>query len=128
MIPEMLLYSKDHEWIRFEQGDDAFVGITDHAQEALGDITFVELPKVGKKVVAGDTCAVVESVKAASDVFAPLSGQVTEVNVSLSKEPEKVNRDPYGEGWLYHLSGCDRIAASAKLMTAAQYRDFLAST
>ncbi len=126
-IPEALFYSKDHEWVRFEQGDDAFVGITDHAQEALGDITFIELPKIGRKVVAGDTCAVVESVKAASDVYAPLTGEVTEVNTSLSKEPERVNRDPYGEGWIYHLSGCDRNAA-ADLMTAAQYRKFLAST
>jgi len=127
MIPETLFYTKDHEWIRFEQGDDAVIGITNHAQEALGDITFIELPKVGRKVVAGDACAVVESVKAASDVYAPLSGEVTDINDSLSKEPEKVNRDPYGEGWLYHLSGCDRTNTS-KLMTAEKYREFLAST
>lgn len=127
MIPENLLYTKDHEWIRFEPGDDAVIGITDHAQEALGDITFIELPKVGRKVVAGNACAVVESVKAASDVYAPLTGVVAEVNESLSKEPEKVNHDPYGGGWLYHLSGCDR-AASSKLMTPAQYREFLAAT
>jgi glycine cleavage system H protein len=125
-IPETLFYSKDHEWVRFEQGDDAVVGISDHAQEALGDITFVDLPKVGRKVTAGDACAVVESVKAASDVYAPLAGEVTEVNTNLTKSPEKVNSDPYGEGWLYHLSGCDRNATE-KLMTAAQYRDYLAS-
>lgn len=124
MTPEGLYYSKDHEWVRFEEGGGAVLGITDHAQESLGDITFVDLPKVGRKLSAGDACAVVESVKAASDVYAPVAGQVSGVNEALSREPERINRDPYGEGWIYRLSGCDRSAA-AGLMTAEQYAAFL---
>lgn len=127
MVPGDLFYTKDHEWVRFAGGDEAFIGITDHAQEALGDITFIELPKAGRRLVAGDACAVVESVKAASDVYAPVAGEVAEVNEALAREPEKVNRDPYGDGWLCRLIGCDRAAAGT-LMTAAQYEDYLATT
>lgn len=124
MIPEDLYYTKDHEWVRFEQGDDATIGITEHAQEALGDITFIDLPTIGRKFQAGEACAVIESVKAASDVYAPVTGEVTAVNNALVKEPETVNQDPYGNGWIYQLSGCDRASAAA-LMTAEQYRKFL---
>lgn len=127
MIPENLFYTKTHEWVRFEPGDDAVIGITHHAQESLGEISFIELPKVGRKVFAGDACAVIESLKAASDIHAPLTGRVTEVNTTLTNDPEKINRDPYGEGWLYHLSDCDRSATSS-LMTAAQYQQHLAKT
>lgn len=103
-IPENLKYTKDHEWIA-ETGDGtAVVGITDHAQEALGDLVFVELPEMHRDVASGDVCAVVESVKAASDVYSPISGNVAEVNVALDDAPERVNEDPYGEGWLFRLT------------------------
>jgi glycine cleavage system H protein len=127
MIPGDLFYTRTHEWVRFEPGDDAVIGITHHAQESLGEINFIELPKVGRKVIASDACAVIESVKAASDIHAPLTGRVTEVNTTLARDPEKINRDPYGEGWLYHLSDCDRSAAE-NLMTPAQYRQYIAKS
>ena len=98
-FPENLKYSKEHEWVRFE-GKKAVVGITDFAQSQLGDIVFVELPDKGKTIVAGKRFSVVESVKAVSDIFAPLGGVVTEVNEALNDAPEKVNADPYGEGWI----------------------------
>jgi glycine cleavage system H protein len=125
MDRERLYYTKDHEWLRVEEGDDAVVGITDHAQEALGDITFVDLPKPGKQVKMHDTLAVVESVKAASDVFSPVLGTVAEVNAALTHEPEKINQDPYGAGWICRLTGCD-LSAVKQLMTAEQYNQYLA--
>ncbi len=103
-IPENLKYTKDHEWIAETDDGAAIVGITDHAQEALGDLVFVELPKMRRDVASGDVCAVVESVKAASDVYSPISGNVAEVNVALDDAPERVNEDPYGEGWLFRLT------------------------
>ncbi len=103
-IPENLKYTKDHEWIAETDDGTAIVGITDHAQEALGDLVFVELPEMHRDVAAGDVCAVVESVKAASDVYSPISGNVAEVNVTLDDAPERVNEDPYGEGWLFRLT------------------------
>ena len=103
-IPENLRYTKDHEWIAETDDGTAIVGITDHAQEALGDLVFVELPEMHRDVAAGDVCAVVESVKAASDVYSPISGNVAEVNVTLDDAPERVNEDPYGEGWLFRLT------------------------
>jgi glycine cleavage system H protein len=127
MEPEKLYYTKDHEWLRVEEGAEAVVGITDHAQEALGDITFVELPKPGKRVKAGDQLAVIESVKAASDIFAPVSGTVSEGNQALAQAPEKVNQDPYGAGWICRLTGCDRSGVK-DLMTAEQYKQYLAET
>ena len=99
-------YSKDHEWVRME-GDDAVVGISDYAQEQLGEIVFVELPDVGKQLVKGDQAAVIESVKAASEVYAPVSGKVSEVNGDLDAEPAKVNTDATGEGWLFKVALSD---------------------
>jgi glycine cleavage system H protein len=127
MEPEKLYYTKDHEWLKVEEGGEAVVGITDHAQEALGDITFVDLPKPGKRVKAGDTLAVVESVKAASDVFAPVAGTVAEVNAALSQTPEKINQEPYGGGWICRMTDCD-LKAVKDLMTAEQYKQYLAET
>ena len=116
-------YSRDHEWIRLD-GDIATVGITEHAQEALGDVVFVELPEPGRAVEAGEACAVVESVKAASDVYAPLAGTVTEHNPAIVDDPAKVNADASGEGWFFRLRILD-TGAFAQLMTEADYKAFL---
>ena len=102
-IPSDLRYTKDHEWVRERDDGTWLVGITDHAQTALGDLVFVELPAADADVAAGDACAVVESVKAASDVYSPLTGRVTAVNDALADAPELVNSDPYGKGWLFAL-------------------------
>ncbi len=126
MTPEGLFYTKDHEWLRLEDDGITVVGITDHAQEALGDITFVELPAVGRKIAAGTSFAVVESVKAASDIFMPVEGTVAHVNTELAASPETINRDPYGKGWICRFSGCERSALDG-LMTAKQYAEFLKS-
>ena len=101
-IPEQLRYAASHEWIKVE-GDTGTVGISDHAQGELSDVVYVDLPKVGAKFAAGAVAAVVESVKAASDIYSPASGEVTEVNPDLSKKPELVNSDPYGAAWLFKL-------------------------
>ena len=103
-IPGHLKYTRDHEWIVETDDGTALVGITDHAQEALGDLVFVELPEMRRDVESGDVCAVVESVKAASDVYSPVAGNIAEVNVALDDSPELVNSDPYGEGWLFRLT------------------------
>ena len=103
-IPETFKYTKDHEWIGESDDGTATVGVTDHAQQALGDLVFVELPEAGREVASGEVCAVVESVKAASDVYSPISGTVAEVNAALAESPELVNTDPYGEGWLFRLT------------------------
>ncbi len=100
--PSDLKYATSHEWVRLD-GDIVTVGITDHAQEALGDLVFVELPEVGDEVGAGDEAGVVESVKAASDIYAPVSGEVVEINAALEDTPELINTDPYGEGWMYKI-------------------------
>ena len=123
MVPEGLQYTKEHEWVRMEANGEAVVGITDHAQHELGDITFVETPKVGKAFKVHDSLGVVESVKAASDVFAPVAGTVKEVNAALAREPEIVNRDPYGAGWICRLAN----VTPGALLTAKQYEDFLAT-
>lgn len=102
-IPKELLYTKSHEWIRTTDDGYLEIGITDHAQEMLGDMVFVELPEIGYTVTTGDDCAVVESVKAASDIYAPVSGEIVEVNNELADTPETVNKDPYGDGWLFRL-------------------------
>ncbi len=115
-------FTKDHEWFRVE-GDEATVGITDHAQQALGDITFVDLPKVGKVVSAHDSLLVVESVKAASDVFAPVAGTVSAVNEKLASSPELINQSACADGWLCKLKPF--IPAMTELMTAEQYKIFL---
>lgn len=113
-------YSKDHEWVRVD-GDVATIGITDFAQEQLGDVVFVELPEVGKTVSKGDEVAVVESVKAASEVYAPVSGEVVEANAALEAEPAKVNSDPAGEGWFFKIRLSDQGELDA-LMDEAAYK------
>lgn len=106
-IPGDLKFLKSHEWVRVEDGGKATVGISDHAQSLLGDLVYVELPNVGDTVEAGNACAVVESVKAASDVYAPVSGKVVEVNSALADKPETINEDAYGDGWLFVLEMSD---------------------
>ncbi len=118
-------YTTRHEWVRLD-GDVATEGITDHAQTALGDVVFVDLPEVGREVGANEACAVVESVKAASDVYAPLAGRVVEANERLSEDPGLVNRDPTGEGWFYKLEIAD-AAALDELMDEAGYQRFVES-
>lgn len=110
-LPTELKYTATHEWVRVEGDDIVSVGITDHAQDALGDVVFVELPEVGRTLSTGEEAGVVESVKAASDVYAPVSGEVIEVNSVLEDEPETVNNSPYGDGWFYKL----RISDPAEL-------------
>jgi len=100
-IPGELKFMKSHEWVRIEGDGKATIGISDHAQELLGDLVYVELPEIGARLEAGNTCAVVESVKAASDVYAPITGTVTAVNSALTDAPEIINEDAYGEGWLF---------------------------
>ena len=116
-------YTKEHEWVRLE-GTTATVGITDYAAEQLGDVVFVELPKVGKAMEKGGEAAVVESVKAASEVYAPISGEVVEVNSAIEGEPAKVNAEPMGAGWFIKLKVKNAAEFSA-LMTEAQYRDYV---
>lgn len=106
-IPSELRYTKSHEWIRSMDDGHLEVGITDHAQEMLGDMVFVELPEVGSTVGIGDDCAVVESVKAASDIYAPVGGEIVEVNSLLEDKPELVNADAYGDGWLFRVKNDD---------------------
>ena len=118
-------YSKDHEWIRLD-GDTAIVGITEYAQSQLGDVVYVELPEIGKKVAAGDEAAVVESVKAASEIYAPAGGEVVAVNDALADAPATVNEDAEGKGWFLKLKLADP-AELEKLMSAQQYKDFVAT-
>lgn len=122
-IPERLQYSKDHEWIAVE-GDIGTIGITDHAQHSLGDVVYVELPKVGDAFTAGESFGSVESVKAVSEIFTPVSGEVVEVNESLQDEPEKVNADPYGAGWMIRIRLSNKGELDS-LLTAAEYEDFI---
>ena len=124
-IPENLQYSKDHEWIRVE-GDVGVVGITDHAQKSLGDVVYVELPKVGEKFAAHEPFGSVESVKAVSELFTPVSGEVVEVNNSLQDEPEKVNGDPYGAAWMIRLRIGNRSEIDG-LLSAAEYEDYIST-
>ena len=124
-VPGDLKYTKEHEWAKIE-GDRARIGITDYAQEQLGDVVFVELPKVGAKVTSMSTFGVVESVKAVSDLFAPLTGEVVEVNAELPKKPETVNRDPYGQGWMLVIRMANPAEANA-LLSAAQYEQLIAA-
>lgn len=121
-VPDNLHYSKDHEWVRVE-GDTAVIGITDHAQEQLGDVVYVELPKVGESFAAHESFGSVESVKAVSEIFTPVSGEVAEANESLNDEPEKVNKDPYGEGWMIKMT-MTAAGEVDSLLTAAEYEDF----
>lgn len=116
-------FTKDHEWVRLEDGV-AIIGITDHAQEALGDVVFIELPEPGRDVEEGEACAVVESVKAASDVYAPLAGRVTENNPAVVEDPSLVNKDPSGEGWFFKIQLTDEGAFTA-LMDEDEYTAFV---
>jgi glycine cleavage system H protein len=123
-IPADLCYCASHEWIRLE-GDIATVGISDHAQAELTDVVFVELPALGRKVDAGDPTAVVESVKAASDIYAPIGGEVIEANDAVEADPSLVNTDPYGKGWIFKLRVKDP-ADAARLMDASAYQSHIA--
>ncbi len=125
MVPEQLRYTKEHEWVGLE-GDIATVGITDHAQQELGDIVYVEMPKVGTAVEKGKTLGSVESVKAVSDIYSPVSGEVMEVNEKLADAPEKINQEPYGEAWLVKI----HVSAPAEvsdLLSAAEYESYIAA-
>ena len=124
--PSELKYSKSHEWVRLNDDGSVTVGITDHAQELLGDLVYVEVPEAGSELDAEQACAVVESVKAASDVYAPLAGTVLEVNESLADSPEAVNRDAYGDGWIMKLKPADSNALN-ELMDAGEYQEFIAA-
>ena len=126
MDPNQLRYTRDHEWIGGQDGLYV-VGITDHAQSALGDITFVELPEAGTEAAKNEEVAVVESVKAASDVYAPVAGRVAEINTALEDKPELVNQDPYGEGWFFKLENVDPAELNT-MMDAAAYAVFLAES
>src|SRR5262244_3589831 len=119
MYPDQFRYTKEHEWVNV-QGDRASVGITDHAQSELGDIVYVDLPKVGSKVEAGKSLGSVESVKAVSDIYSPVSGEVIEVNELLATAPEKLNTDPHGEAWLVKVKTSS--SAVEDLMSAADYQ------
>jgi glycine cleavage system H protein len=123
-VPSDLQYTRTHEWVRTLPDGTVEIGITDHAQHALGDLVFVEVPEGGRSVKLGEACAVVESVKAASDVYSPLAGEVTEGNPLLAKEPEAINTDPYGKGWLMRLRP-QAGAATAELIAADEYQKFL---
>ncbi len=118
-------FTKSHEWAKID-GGLVVVGISDHAQKALGDITFIELPAIGKKVTKGESCSVIESVKAASDIYAPVSGEISEVNTALDTKPETINKDPYGTAWLFKIKNFDPADVS-DLMDAAAYETFAES-
>ena len=121
-IPDDLHYSKDHEWVRVE-GNVAVVGISDYAQDSLGDVVYVELPKPGDTFAANESFGSVESVKAVSEVFCPVSGDIAGVNESLNDSPEKVNEDPYGEGWMIRVTMSNPGEVDS-MLTAAEYEDF----
>jgi glycine cleavage system H protein len=119
-VPQNLHYAKSHEWVRLETDGTATIGITDYAQNSLGDITFAQFPKVGAVLKVGETFGVVESVKAASDVYAPISGTVLAINSAVDKAPETLNRDPYGEAWLIKIAPSN-LAETSQLMDKAGY-------
>ena len=123
MVPEDLKYTKEHEWVRIK-GNEATIGITDHAQSELGDITFIELPSKGKQISKSDSIATIESVKAASDIFAPLSGEIKAVNETLENAPEVINQSPYGDGWICRIS-LSEASEQGELMGATEYTKFL---
>ena len=123
-IPTDLKYTSEHEWVRMEDGGTLVVGLTDYAQEQLGDLVYVDTPEVGAQFVAGDVCAVVESVKAASDVYSPLGGEIVAVNETLEDSPELISQDPYGGGWLFELTP-DDSADWEDLLDSDQYEELL---
>ena len=122
-IPEELKYSKDHEWVRLS-GTIARVGITDYAQDALGDVVFVQLPASGSEVSAGQSCSEVESTKSVSDIYVPVSGLITNVNSLLSESPNLINSDPYGDGWIMEIE-VSNVSSVAELLDASNYRQFI---
>jgi len=122
-IPENLKYTSDHEWVMI-QNDRAKVGITDYAQDALGDVVFVDIPEVGKRVTVGETVTEVESTKSVSDIYAPLEGEIIEINQDLDDSPELLNEDPYGEGWIFILELND-AASIDNLLSAKEYRELV---
>ena len=124
-FPEQLKYTKEHEWLAVD-GDAARIGITDYAQDALGDVVYVQLPEVGATVTANAACAEVESTKSVSDIYAPVSGTITEVNAALSDAPEKLNQDPYGEGWIFTVS-LSAMSELDALLDAAAYQALVES-
>ncbi len=123
MYPQEFLYTKEHEWIRVDESTGS-IGITDHAQKELGDIVFVELPKVGDRVAATETFGTVESVKAVSEIYSPVTGEVTAVNSKLQNHPELLNADPHGEAWLIRVRLTDR-RETEKLMSAEEYEAYV---
>ena len=123
-VPTELKFLSSHEWVLVE-GNVATIGVSDHAQELLGDLVYVELPEQGSTVAAGDTAGVIESVKAASDTYAPLSGEIIEVNDELEDSPEKINNDPYGDGWMYKIA-IEDAEEIENLLTAEAYTDSIA--
>lgn len=125
-IPQQLYYTRTHEWARLEQDGSLCVGITDHAQELLGDMVFVELPELGANLAKDLECAVVESVKAASDIYCPVAGEVIEINQRLEDQPELVNQEPYGAGWIFRLRPA-AVEAVASLLRAAAYQQLIES-
>ncbi len=126
LIPDELRYTKSHEWVRQDDDGTLIIGITDHAQSLLGDLVFIEVPEAGNTYSEGDECAVVESVKAASDVYCPLDGEVVEGNEALGEAPETINKDPYGDGWIMRLQPSDAGAFDG-LMDAEAYKEIVAA-
>jgi len=124
--PADLKYTKSHEWVRVEADGTLTVGITDHAQDLMGDMVYVDAPEAGRKLEATKECAVVESVKAASDVYAPVSGEVTESNSALADSPDTLNKDPYGEGWIFKMKAANKADVD-KLLDAKAYEALVAS-
>jgi glycine cleavage system H protein len=125
-VPANLKYVKSHEWAKKLPDGNVLIGITDHAQHALGDLVFVEVPKVGRKLAANESCAVVESVKAASDVYSPIAGEVLEANPALGTAPETLNSDPYGAGWMWKIKPANPSDIDG-LLDAAGYSQFIAT-
>jgi len=123
-VPSELKYTRDHEWVRVDDDGTVTIGITDHAQQELGDLVFVEVPEVGTTFASGDAAAVVESVKAASDVYSPVSGEVVEANEDLADAPETINNDAFGEGWIFRVRVEDDEALN-ELMSADEYEEFV---
>jgi len=125
-IPDDLRYTKTHEWVRREENGNLTVGITDHAQDLLGDMVFIETPELGDNLSTGDDCAVVESVKAASDVYCPISGEILASNTELADTPEVVNKDPFGAGWLFKIKPADPEEIN-ELLDHEQYKELIES-
>ena len=122
-IPENLKYTVDHDWVMIE-GERAKVGITDYAQDALGDVVFVDIPELGKRVTVGETVTEVESTKSVSDIYAPLEGEIIEINQELDDSPELLNGDPYGEGWIFILK-LSETTSTESLLSAKDYRELV---